>query len=206
MYQAEGGRGGAKEMSTVTASVCPSIPRSGWGASDGLSRAAGRDVAVEGRGREMHVTRLHQISQAAVATLGLSQNEPLSPGRHRGVRMGEIWEAGHERLQSGLLSLSLITLALYRHPDPDEQCITQKYKGGRGGRKKNTGFTLYISLKYIQSKISYISMIMSCSQTTAPVCKCARFLFRFACECDAGASRRACARASLKAATYLVKE
>lgn len=195
-------------MSTVTASVCPSIPLSGWGASDGLSRAAGRDVAVEGRGREMHVTRLHQISQAAVATLGLSQNEPPSPGRHRGVRMGGWVRFGKRVMNDSNLvsSLSLITLALYRHPDPDEQCITQKYKGGRGGEKKNTGFTLYISLKYIQSKISYISMIMSCSQTTAPVCKCARFLFRFACECDAGASRRACARASLKAATYLVKE
>lgn len=39
-------------------------------------------------------------------------------------------------------------------------------------------------------------MIMSCSQTTAPVCKYARFLFRFACECDAGAPGGVCSHIS----------
>lgn len=107
MYQAEGG---AKEMSTVTASVCPSIRLSGWAASDGLSRAAGRDVAVEGRGRGMHVTRLHQISQAAVATLGLSQNEPPSPSRHRGVRMGG-WVRFGKRVMNDSNLVSSLSLA-----------------------------------------------------------------------------------------------
>lgn len=49
-------------------------------------------------------------------------------------------------------------------------------------------------------------MIMSGSQTTAPVCKYARF-FCFVLRASAMPEHpAACARTSLKAATYLVKE
>lgn len=88
----------------------------------------------------------------------------------------------------------------------DEQCITQKYKGGRE-EKKILVLHYTFFLKYIQSKISYISVVTSGSQTTAPVCKYARFLsFFFFLRASATLERPACAGTSLKAATYLVKE
>lgn len=86
---------------------------------------------------------------------------------------------------------SLITLALYRHPCVDEQCITQKYKG-----KKYWFYTIHF-LKYIQSKIIYVA-IKSCSQS-ARVCA-------IICICVSVYQKISHSQEFLKATTYLVKE
>lgn len=95
-------------------------------------------------------------------------------------------------LKSGL-GFSLITLALYIHPDRMNSALH------KSTREKYWFYTIHF-LKYIQSKISYVS-IMSCSQT-ALVCN-----YMHSCvSVYQNIQYISHSRESLKAATYLVKE
>lgn len=90
--------------------------------------------------------------------------------------------------------LSLVTLALYRHPVRMNSALHKKYKG-----KKYWFYTIHF-LKYIQSKISYVS-IMSCSRP-ALLCACNSY----ASVCERIPEYPICHTVeSLKAATYLVR-
>lgn len=90
--------------------------------------------------------------------------------------------------------LSLITLALYIHP------IRMNSALHKSTREKYWFYTIHF-LKYIQSKISYVS-IMSCSQSALRV-----QLYASVCErIPEYPIYMSHSQESLKAATYLVKE
>lgn len=89
--------------------------------------------------------------------------------------------------------LSLITLALYIHP------IRMNSALHKSTREKYWFYTIHF-LKYIQSKISYVS-IMSCSQS-ALVCN----YMHLCVSVYQNIQYISHSRESLKAATYLVKE
>lgn len=89
--------------------------------------------------------------------------------------------------------LSLITLALYIHP------IRMNSALHKSTREKYWFYTIHF-LKYIQSKISYVS-IMSCSQS-APVCN----YMHLCVSVYQNIQYISHSRKSLKASTYLVKE
>lgn len=89
--------------------------------------------------------------------------------------------------------LSLITLALYIHP------IRMNSALHKSTREKYWFYTIHF-LKYIQSKISYVS-IMSCSQS-ALVCN----YMHLCVSVYQNIQYISHSQESLKAATYLVKE
>lgn len=111
--------------------------------------------------------------------VGLSPNEPRPPFCETTANhQGSLWEVcevcviGWRRWSGSLMTqiwswLSLITLALYIHP------IRMNSALHKSTREKYWFYTIHF-LKYIQSKISYVS-IMSCSQS-APMCNYMHFV------------------------------
>lgn len=136
-------------------------------------------------------------------TGGLSPNEPWPPlqdhNRQPRQPLGfEVCVIGWWRWSGSLMTqiwswLSLITLALYRHP------IRMNSALHKSTREKYWFYTIHF-LKYIQSKISYVS-IMSCSQS-ALVCN----YMHLCVSVYQNIQYISHSRESLKAATYLVKE
>lgn len=141
--------------------------------------------------------RLHKGRLVASPKWALT-HFPRPPPTTTEAAFGKFCVIGWRRRSGSLMTqtwswLSLITLALYIHP------IRMNSALHKSTREKYWFYTIHF-LKYIQSKISYVS-IMSCSQS-ALVCN----YMHLCVSVYQNIQYISHSRESLKAATYLVKE
>lgn len=134
---------------------------------------------------QLRSVRPHTIPRAKQSTSQMCLNWPEQPqSQPRQTEDFYKFVTGRKKRNlKTLISTSFHLVSFIQTSCWDEQCITQKYKG-------KILVLHYTFLKYIQSKISYVSIMSCCQSAVCIVCTYAR---------------NSQHTVGLKAATYLVR-